>query len=355
MGIKKVMSIKNSKIVIILFIIISFISPTILTNSIRNFSLKNRESVEKLQPRMSDGEKLVDKVFNFTTDRDYVTFSNNIYFIKPYIYYISFQIVTPHECDMNISLWDPEGDIYDIYDSRPNTTLLTQFEYQEIPFGVALTGNYTIKFQAHLTENLNIHIKIINSDLQCLQDVIEPSAFNNKIFYQANKFKNGGNNPLHNVTLKTDTLYRFYFGRYSPIADLAQSETRIYFNITSSIDIQYKIYINKTLLGVCQIEFFDFGTAVDGVYIINMTIYCMVSCVNIAYAIVEESKIADGTDPNDPDPPPDDPVNNTKSGIEVSIPVEFTVGTLAFIGCIVSIPIIIVVYQKRKNLSGLSN
>ncbi len=353
MAIKKVMSIKNSKIVIILFLIISFISLTILTNYIGDLSLKNRESVEKLQPSMNNGENLVDKVFNFTNDRDYVIFSNNIYFIKPYIYYISFQIVTPHECDMNISLWDPEGDIYDIYDSRPNTTLLTQFEYQEIPFGVALTGNYTIKFQAYLTENLNIHIKIINSDLQCLQDVIEPLAFNNKIFFQVNKFKNEGNNPLHNITLKSDTLYRFYFGRYSPIADLTQSETRTYFNITSSINIQYKIYINKTLPGVCQVEFFDFGTSVEGTYIINMTIYCRVLYVNIAYAIVEESKIADGTNPNDPDPPPDDAVNNTKSGIEITIPVQFTIGTLVFIGCVVSAPTIIIAYRKRKNATGI--
>ncbi len=353
MGIKKVTSKINTKILTVLLIITIFISITILTNSIEDLGHKNRESIEKLHPHTSNGEILVDKVFNFTIDRDYVTFSNNIYFIKPYTYYISFEIVTPHECDMNISLWDPEYDKYDIYDSRLNTTLLTQFEYQEIPFGVALNGNYTIKFQAYLIENLNIHIKIINSGLQCLQDIIEPSAFNNKIFYQVNKFKNGGNNPLHNVTLKSDTLYRFYFGRYSPIAYLAKSETRIYFNITSSIDIEYKIYVNKTLSGVCQVEFFDFGTAVDGIYIINMTIYCMVPCVNIAYAIVEESKIADGNNPNDPEPPPDNPVNNTKSGIEVSIPVQFTVGTLAFIGCIVSIPIIIVVYQKRKNSIGV--
>ena len=153
--------------------------------------------------------------------------------------------------------------------------------------------------------------------------------------------------------LKTDTLYRFYFGRYSPIADLGKSETRIDFNITSSIDIEYKIYVNRTLPGVCQVEFFDFGTAVEGTYVINMTIHCLVPCVNIAYAIVEESKIADGVEPDDPDPPPDDPVNNTLSGISINVPIQFTIGTLIFIGCALSIPILIIVPRKRNNTAGL--
>ncbi|MFX0142145.1 MAG: hypothetical protein ACFFDN_51380, partial [Candidatus Hodarchaeota archaeon] len=261
----------------------------------------------------------------------------------------SFEIVTPHECNMNISLWDPEGDKYDIYDSRTNGSLLKQFQYQEIPFGIAITGNYTIISQAYITENLNIHIKIWNSGLQCLQEVLSPSSFANKDFYHVNKFKNGQKSPPHNVSLKTDTLYRFYFGRYSPIAYFGKNETKIDFNITSSIDIEYKIYTDEILPGVCQVEYFDFGTAVQGIYIINMTISCMVLCVNIAYAIVEVNKIADGTNPNDPDPPPEDPVNNTKNGVEISVPFGFTIGTLIFLGCIVGIPILIVVIRKRKN------
>lgn len=347
------MDIKKIKVWAILITLIFFIS--LVTRAYSMEENLDEGPIKNSQPFMGAGERLVDKVFNFTTSRDFVVFHNNIPFTKPYIYYISFEIVTPHECDMSISLWDPEGDKYDIYDGRPNGSLLEQFQYQEIPFGVAFTGNYTIKFQAYLTENLNIHIKIWNSGLQCLQDVLSPSAFANKDFYQVNKFKNGQESPPHNVSLKIDILYRFYFGRYSPIAYLGKSETKIDFNITSSIDIEYKIYVGEILPGVCQVEYFDFGTAVEGMYIFNMTVYCMVPSVNIAYAIVEESKIGDGTNPNDPDPPPDDPVNNTKIGIEVSIPFQFTVGTLAFIGFIVGVPIVIVVYQKRKNPTGLSN
>lgn len=37
---------------------------------------------------------------------------------------------------------------------------MEQDDSREIPFGVALTGFYTIKFEAILTENLNIHIKL---------------------------------------------------------------------------------------------------------------------------------------------------------------------------------------------------
>jgi hypothetical protein len=179
-----------------------------------------------------------------------------------------------------------------------------------------------------------------------------PSAFASKEFYQVNKFKNGQKSPPHDITLKTDTSYRFYFGRYSPIANQNLSYTNIEFNITSSIDIEYKIYVNRLLPGVLEIESFDFGTAVEGIYIINMTVYCLVPAVYIAYTIVEGSRIADGTNPNDPDPPPDNPVNNTKSGIIVSVPFQFTVGTLVFLGCIISVPIVLIVYRKRTN-SGM--
>ncbi|MFX0155085.1 MAG: hypothetical protein ACFE9Q_11210 [Candidatus Hodarchaeota archaeon] len=351
MDINKNNSYKKLKVYAILMTLVSFILRETCSYSMEENL--NKSIINNSQLFLSNGVKLVDKVFNFTTSRDFVAFNDNIYFEKPYLYYISFEIVTPHKCDMNISLWDPDGDKYDIYDSRTNGSLLEQFQYQEIPFGIAITGNYTIIFQAYISENLNIHIKIWNSGLQCLQEALSPSAFANRDFYQVNKFKNGQIRPPYNVSLKTNTLYRFYFGRYSPIAYFGKNETKIDFNITSSIDIEYKIYIGEILPGVCQVEYFDFGTAVEGIYIINMTISCMVLCVNIAYAIVEVSKIADGTNPNDTDPPPEDPVNNTKSGVEISVPIGFTIGTLIFLGCIVGIPILIVVIRKRNNRSGL--
>ncbi|MFX1312587.1 MAG: hypothetical protein ACFFHD_08255 [Promethearchaeota archaeon] len=327
---------------------------TISIGGTLNTGLSQTHSIESENVKLSSIEEiLVDKVYNLTLAKPYINFSNNIYFEKPFIYYISFQVVTPHTCHMNISLWDPENDKYDIYDSRGGVQLV-QFEKPEIPFGVAITGNYTITFRAYLTENLNIHIKIIKSQYICLQDTIEPSEFGRRVLYEVNKFYNQSLTQ-HNLTLKTDWLYRFYFGRYSPIASTLDSNTTIDFNITSSNDINYKIYINKILPGVCEVDFFDFGTAVDGTFNVIMTIYSKVKCVNIAYAIIDIDKIADGTDPNDPDPPPDDdtPTNDTKTGIEAFIPREWTIGMIIFVGSAVGIPILIIVYRKKKNLTGI--
>lgn len=346
MGIKKLNLTSKS-------ILISMLILTISIYGTLNNDVSKAHNIEGKNVKSSSVEMvLVDKVYNLTLAKPYVNFPNNIFFEEPYLYYISFQIVTPHTCHIDISLWDPENDKYDIYDSRGRipSDPLVQFEKPEIPFGVAITGNYTITFRAHLTENLNIHIKIIKSQFICLQDAVQPSEFGRRVLYEVNKFYNQSV-ILHNVTLKEDWLYRFYFGRYSPIANASLSITKIDFNITSSNDIEYKIYVNKTLPGVCEVDFFDFGTAVEGTYDIIMTVYTKVKCVNIAYTIIDIDKIADGIDPNDPDPPPDDdpPTNDTKTGIEAFIPREWTIAMILFVGSIVGIPILIIVYRKGKN------
>ena len=45
-------------------------------------------------------------------------------------------------------------------------------------------------------------------------------------------------------------------------------------------------------------------------------------------------------------------VNNTLSGVEISVPLEFTVGTLTFLGYIADVPILFVIIRKRKNPIG---
>jgi hypothetical protein len=117
-------------------------------------------------------------------------------------------------------------------------------------------------------------------------------------------------------------------------------------DILSSIDIPYRIYRNESL--GFTITAYQFGTAVEGFYTMNITIYCDVPCVNIAFAVVERFRIADEIDPNDDDPPPDIPGNNT-SGIDLIIPTAWTVGMIVFVGSAVAIPVLIIVYRKKKN------
>lgn len=372
MDIKKSNSLSIIRELSIIILISSFMLIPIIAKPTECKQIKNKEP--NINPKMSSNPIiLVDKVFNFTKSKDYVNFINNIPFIKPYVYYISVKIVTPHSCHMNISLEDPEEDKYEIYDSRPidGEGQLEQFGERWIYFGVALTGNYTIEFQAHTTENLNIHIKIVNTEGRCLEEAMAPEYFKNKEFYQVHKFKNGWEKQ-HNITLKSDYLYRFYFGRYSSIAYSWQKNTTIDFNITSSKDIEYKIYANLSLPNETvktkyfNYTYFDFGTAVEGPYVFNISIYCEVLCVNIAYAIIEKGKISNMINPNNPinpiDPIPDNntisdnstiPENNTKSGVEVYIPKEWTIGMIVATGIMVGVPIIIVINRKKKNATGI--
>jgi len=65
-------------------------------------------------PKTSDME-LIDKVYAFTTSNSSLFFDKSLYFEEFTYYYISVMVVTPHQCAMNIFLWDPEGDQYEIY------------------------------------------------------------------------------------------------------------------------------------------------------------------------------------------------------------------------------------------------
>lgn len=291
----------------------------------------------------SIGDVLTDKVYNFTVEEPTLIFNDIIFFEKPYYYDIIIGMVTPHSCDMNITLFDPEDDPYEItYESN-----MIQDDYRVIPFGTALTGNYTIIFEAILTENLNIHIRI-EQGIKCLYDVI-PSEEQQKInYYDIRKFKNE-TTIIFNTTFKSDWYYKFYFQRVSPISIKLSNYVVMDHDIVSSIGIPYRIYRNESL----GISTYRFGTAVEGLYTINITIYCDVPCVNIVFAVVERYRIADEIDPNDDDPPPDVPGNNTNDGIDIFIPTEWTIAMIVFVGSAVCIPVLIIVYRKKKNPTGI--
>ncbi|UCC19011.1 MAG: hypothetical protein JSV62_13025 [Promethearchaeota archaeon] len=291
---------------------------------------------------------VVDKVYNFTTDRPYIFFQENLYFEQSYNYYITVCIVTPHSCDLNITLWDPEGDEFQL--SYEET--MVQNDYREVPFGVAIKGNYSILFSAKLTENFNMLINIERGGI-CLYDKILTEELPYLIFSNVMKFYNG-THISHSITLKTDMYYQFYFGRVSAISRNLSSYTALVHTIFDETQgILFNSYTNTTVASPKEVTSYSFGTAIHGGYTVNLTIYCVVEAVNIAYAVVEKQRIADGTDPNDDEPPPtpEDPINGT--GIEAFIPTEWIIGMIIFVASAVSIPIIAVVYRKTKNPSGL--
>ncbi|NVM34514.1 MAG: hypothetical protein HWN81_02890 [Candidatus Lokiarchaeota archaeon] len=329
-------------IVILLGSIITPISSIGFDSEIDGLQISSNESI------------IIDKVYNFTLDKPYQFFNNNLYLDEYYNYYISVCVVTPHSCDLNISLWDPEGDQYEL----SYITNMIQDDPREIPYGTALAGNYSMLFTALLSTNLNIHVTVEKGE-KCLYDKVPYFDQDEIIYYNVTKFYNGSS-LKHNLTLKSDWYYQFYFGRVSAISITLNNTVHAKHYIIDSQGIPFIIYTNRSIAGPHDVTSYWFGTAVSGQYNVSLTIHCNVSVVNIMYAILEKEKLSDRINPNDPEPLPDPipdnttiPDNNTTAGVETFIPEEWTIGIIIFTGIFVGVPIILVVIRKKKNATGI--
>ena len=102
----------------------------------RLYAQINNETVKVSSP------DLPNKVYLFQAPQDTLMLGD-ILLEQYYIYYLYIEIVTPYNCSARITLWDPEGKQFNIFES----SLFIEPEganYYEIPFGTALAGNYDI-------------------------------------------------------------------------------------------------------------------------------------------------------------------------------------------------------------------
>ena len=152
------------------------------------------------------------------------------------------------------------------------------------------------------------------------------------------------------IYLKTDYYYYFYFGRVSAISANKSYDVDLNYTITCPEDIEYIIYENKALPEVTEIISFKFGTAIQGLYSVYLIIYCEVPHVNIAYAVIEGSKISDVINGTEPEPSNE---TDTPTFI-VSIPKEWTIGFVAIIGILVVVVIGVVIYHRKRNVLNLN-
>lgn len=306
------------------------------------------EGKQETAPRTSSEENLVDKVFTFLAPNDTLRF-DDYYLFKSINYYILLEIVTPHNCEINVTIIDPMLDVYEVFQTVVNIS--QDDDWFEIPFGTAVEGNYSFIISVACELNLNIHVKIsFDSADKCLYDMIAPQFLETMKLYQVNKFTNGMV-VEHNMDLRTDVSYKFYIGRVSAIGGLTvEDQVRVFYDVTDPDDIEFSVYQNKTLGSVGTMLHFDFGTAIEGIYSVKIQIYSQVEVVNIAYAISEDYQIStvnNGTDPN-PDPDPDPPTNETLSGY-FYVPVEWTLGFGIAAGTVLGILTILGVIKRRKD------
>ena len=168
-------------------------------------------------PKTSSEQNLVDKVFTFLAPNDTLRFEDLNLFEKVN-YYMLLEIVTPHDCEINVTIVDPVLDVYNVFNTEVNIS--QDDDWFEVPFGTAISGNYTFIVSVACALTLNLHIKIsFDPELKCLYDVISPKFLERMKLYQVNKFTNGMV-VEHNTVLKTDISYKFYLGRVSAIGGL---------------------------------------------------------------------------------------------------------------------------------------
>ena len=303
------------------------------------------------QPKASSEELLLDKVFTFIAPDDSKRF-DDLYLYERINYYVLVEIVTPHNCEINVTVIDPDSDVYQIFETEVNIS--QEDQWFEIPFGTAISGNYTFIFSVTSELNLNLYVKIFfDMEDKCLYDVMSPEFIANLKLYQVNKFYDG-TEVEHNVMLKTDVSYKFFIERVSAIGGEQDSrEVGVYYYLTDPDGVEFTIYANQTMKSVGEILHFNFGTAVGGVYTIKIKISCKVDVINVAYAIAEDYSISIGKNGTEPDSGPDpEPINETIQGY-FYVPIEWTLGFVVSAGLVVGALIVIGSVRRKRSQVNL--
>ncbi len=300
--------------------------------------------------KTSSEENLVDKVFTFLAPNDTLRF-DDFYLFEKINYYILLEIVTPHNCEINVTIIDPVLDVYEVFQTVVNIS--QDDDWFEIPFGTAIEGNYSFIISVACALNLNLHVKIsFDIEDKCLYDIIAPKFLERMKLYQVNKFTNEMV-VEHNTAFKTDTSYKFYIGRVSAIGGLTvDNEVRVDYDVTDPGEIEFTIYQNETMGSVGTVLRFDFGTAVEGIYTVKIRIRCQVEVVNVAYAIAEDYQISTVNNGTEPDPEPQ--TNETVSGY-FYMPMEWTLGFGVISGALICVLIVFGVLRRRKDSVSLGS
>jgi len=355
------------KFVITLFFLMILMN-LVLFSTMSNSSVINEENPAQVQsitdPKKSDELPLTDKVYNFTAPNDRLSFDN--YFDKHYMYNIHIELVTPHACTMNITLLDHDDKLFDIFDAPMFYT--PEFgRCYDIPFGTVDSGLFTLTFETSSTLNFNLHI-LIEKEVKCLYDKMDPKYTSDEAleFYDVERFYNGRDisEPIH---LETDEMYKFYIGRVSAITIAESADIRVDYTITCPDGLLYVIYSNNILAGVDGISSFDFGTALEGTYTLQITIHIMdvqdieePEWVNVAYAVSDDYTIGDAEDVNTTksdvkDSKSDDPdiLDELESNI-LLLPGEMLIGTLLVIGGVSAAMVILLIRNRKTNLVSAS-
>ncbi|MEJ2249637.1 MAG: hypothetical protein P8Y97_08260, partial [Candidatus Lokiarchaeota archaeon] len=201
----------------------------------------------------SDGLKTSDSVVydmvHIFEKGEYTFHLDNLFFEKPYNYYIKIEIVTPHSSQLNLTLKDPNSKLFNIF----SYTLKAYTEYT-IPFGVAVQGIYKLTFYSQANYTYNLHIKIIK-DEKCLYPLLTNEEITNLKHYEVLRFGNDYNYSFDR-NLEEGYSYRVVFERVNAIAVTLSNEIRMSLSMSYGNFTSYTIYNNISLAEIGSLTSF---------------------------------------------------------------------------------------------------
>lgn len=282
---------------------------------------------------------LIDKVYTFHSAAPDLVLTN-LTFDAHYTYHIKMAVVTDgHECHMEVDLFDPEGDLYEVFYSQEP---MTYDEYFSIPFGAALSGVYTLNFTKLDGPNLNVHIIIRKGEL-CYRDFVSGDA---NYVYEIKKFERipSGKSYRPYYYFRDQWRYHIYLCRVSPISANRSNYITLDHNVVdpSTDEISFPIYNNYSLGEVWDSREYVFGTAMAGEYLLNFTFYQDPQFINVMFLITDGGRLAVGEDPG--------PLNDTTTPTKIVwVPFEAYIGTGIVCGICILLGLIILMYRKRMS------
>ena len=232
----------------------------------------------------SSEEVIWDSTHTVFSPNDQV-FLEDLLFQKDWMYNFYLELVTPHQCEINMTLTDPEGSHYIIFQGTVDN------QPKEIQFGMVNEGAYNITLDVITEFTLNLHLKIERtvSFMDLFNQNNEILAFHGFRFSQ--------NEPLREIPILLDPnrSYTFTLALITPLVNILPVISTF---IDDPVDNHFIIYQDQSLN-----EFylsFQFQTISHGIHDLQVLIDILEISLNLIVVVTLDSS----NPPISSDPPP---------------------------------------------------
>ena len=237
----------------------------------------------KLNLNTSSEEVIWDSTHTVFSPNDQV-FLQDLLFQEDWMYGFYLEIVTPHQCEINMSLTDPEGYNYIIFQGTVDQ------QEKDIQFGMVIEGAYNITLEVTTEFTLNLHLKIERT--VSFMDLFDQD----KEILAISSFRFSQNEPLRELLILLDpnSSYTFILALISPLINVLPILNTF---IDDPAENHFIIYQDQALN-----EFFlsfQFQTINYGIHILQVLIDIVETCLNLIVVMLDNSDL-----PINNDPPP---------------------------------------------------